>query len=145
MASNQFSGIFAWFSFYTKTHGTMISLWKLREKKNVAQMPFVKNTPVIYLCHTQGSFCGFSYSHTYTQWWAQLQTPTTALTLSNLWIEVVQDEDVSFDSLAMSNTSRLVQKHLENEKNHKEKKIYILDSFCLFCRLHWSIKLIHWV
>ena len=23
----------------------MISLWKLREKKNVAQMPFVKNTP----------------------------------------------------------------------------------------------------
>ena len=24
----------------------MISLWKLREKKNVAQMPFVKNTPV---------------------------------------------------------------------------------------------------
>ena len=26
----------------------MISLWKLREKKNVAQMPFVKNTPVIF-------------------------------------------------------------------------------------------------
>ena len=25
----------------------MISLWKLREKKNVAQMPFVKNTPVM--------------------------------------------------------------------------------------------------
>ena len=25
----------------------MISLWKLREKKNVAQMPFVKNTPAI--------------------------------------------------------------------------------------------------
>ena len=23
----------------------MISLWKLREKENVAQMPFVKNTP----------------------------------------------------------------------------------------------------
>ena len=45
MVSNQFSGIFAWFSFYTKTHGTMISLWKFREKKNVAQMPFVKNTP----------------------------------------------------------------------------------------------------
>ena len=25
----------------------MISLWKLREKKNVAQMPFVKNTPEV--------------------------------------------------------------------------------------------------
>ena len=25
----------------------MISLWKLREKKNVAQMPFVKNTPAL--------------------------------------------------------------------------------------------------
>jgi len=25
----------------------MISLWKLREKKNVAQMPFEKNTPEV--------------------------------------------------------------------------------------------------
>ena len=29
----------------------MISLWKLREKKNVAQMPFVKNTPETLITH----------------------------------------------------------------------------------------------
>ena len=45
MASNQFSGIFAWFSCYTKTHGTMISCWNLVDKKNVAKMHFVNITP----------------------------------------------------------------------------------------------------
>ena len=38
--------------FYTRTHGTILSLWKLREKKNVAQMHFIKITPKM-LCHSK--------------------------------------------------------------------------------------------
>ena len=49
----------------------MISLWKLREKKNVAQMPFVKNTPEFTNPHSNSDSLEFIFGMSKFQlhWW----------------------------------------------------------------------------